>query len=173
MRKCESKISYARRLMSAALPSNHNAPAVCQGLPQPNLRQTSNGIVILRERLSWLRQSNFVSLGARRRSSGCERRLAANRCSSSSALEIRRLVLQEFHLLMKQSAHPSLRFMTHRVSAMASDHAGIGHDRVIAISWRSTLLREDTIRVRSRADLDGRTQALKRLQLLSGASSLP
>jgi len=32
----------------------------------PILQQTSNGIVILRERLSWLRQDNFVSLARRR-----------------------------------------------------------------------------------------------------------
>jgi len=43
----------------------HDAPPVCQGLPQPNLRQTRNEIVILLERLSWLRQDNFVSLARR------------------------------------------------------------------------------------------------------------
>ena len=32
----------------------------------PIVQQTSNGIVILRERLSWLRQDNFVSLARRR-----------------------------------------------------------------------------------------------------------
>jgi hypothetical protein len=32
----------------------------------PIVQQTSNGIVILRERLSWLRRDNFVSLARRR-----------------------------------------------------------------------------------------------------------
>jgi len=46
-------------------------------LPQPNLRQTSNGIVILRERLSLLWQDNFVSL-ARRRLRGAQ--AGSDRC---------------------------------------------------------------------------------------------
>ena len=48
MRKCESKISYTRN-RSARAPFYNNAPPVCQGLPQPNCQQTSNGMVILRE----------------------------------------------------------------------------------------------------------------------------
>jgi hypothetical protein len=67
-------------------------PPVCQGLPQPNLRQTSNGIVILRERLSLLRQDNFVSLAL---SALGERSLAAIG-AHSSALEIQRLAYKNY-----------------------------------------------------------------------------